>query len=225
MVSLRRRRLLGLCPGIDSHMVEILSSIENGTAVENPNRNSKQSSVHPLPTDVIDQQELVQISEELPESASLSGSISMKEEPEHDFPRKHYRRKRYKDHEQPTMRGVYLKNAKYQAAIKVDKRQIHLGTVKTQAEAARLYDRAAYICGRQPNLELSKEEKQELSKYKWDEFLEMTKRSIASKTREGRLVVLAEGRGCWTTWRLESLVDNFVKLTFYQRALLTIKFI
>ena len=56
--------------------------------------------------------------------------------------RKHYRRKRYKDHEQPTMRGVYLKNAKYQAAIKVDKRQIHLGTVKTQAEAARLYDRS-----------------------------------------------------------------------------------
>ncbi|XP_039137819.1 ethylene-responsive transcription factor-like protein At4g13040 [Dioscorea cayenensis subsp. rotundata] len=201
MVSLRRRRLLGLCPGIDSHMVEILSSFENDNLVENSNQNCKQSTVHPLPTDVVDQPELIQISEELPESASLSGSTSMKEEPEHDFPdkqfkyRKHYRRKRYKDQEQPTMRGVYLKNTKYQAAIKVDKRQIHLGTVKTQAEAARLYDRAAYICGRQPNLELSKEEKQELSKYKWDEFLEMTKRSIASKKNQRRQGGGGIGRG------------------------------
>lgn len=39
------------------------------------------------------------------------------------------------------MRGVYFKNMKWQAAIKVDKKQIHLGTVGTQEEAARLYDR------------------------------------------------------------------------------------
>ena len=39
------------------------------------------------------------------------------------------------------MRGVYFKNMKWQAAIKVDKKQIHLGTVGSQEEAARLYDR------------------------------------------------------------------------------------
>lgn len=39
------------------------------------------------------------------------------------------------------MRGVYFKNNKWQAAIKVDKKQIHLGTVASQQEAARLYDR------------------------------------------------------------------------------------
>ena len=39
------------------------------------------------------------------------------------------------------MRGVYFKNTKWQPAIKVDKKQIHLGTVGSQEEAARLYDR------------------------------------------------------------------------------------
>ncbi|KAG6414678.1 hypothetical protein SASPL_122051 [Salvia splendens] len=38
------------------------------------------------------------------------------------------------------MRGVYFKNLKWQAAIKVDKKQIHLGTVGSQEEATRLYD-------------------------------------------------------------------------------------
>lgn len=45
------------------------------------------------------------------------------------------------DQEPCIMRGVYFKNMKWQAAIKVDKKQIHLGTVGTQDEAARLYDR------------------------------------------------------------------------------------
>lgn len=44
------------------------------------------------------------------------------------------------------MRGVYFKNMKWQAAIKVDKKQIHLGTVGTQEEAARLYDRYHTAC-------------------------------------------------------------------------------
>jgi len=50
------------------------------------------------------------------------------------------------------MRGVYFKNMKWQAAIKVDKKQIHLGTVGTQDEAAQLYDRywailkTAHLC-------------------------------------------------------------------------------
>ncbi|KAL4282728.1 hypothetical protein GQ457_16G001020 [Hibiscus cannabinus] len=53
------------------------------------------------------------------------------------------------------MRGVYFKNMKRQAAIKVDKKQIHLETVGSQEEAARLYDRAAFMCRREPNFELS----------------------------------------------------------------------
>ncbi|KAL0916185.1 hypothetical protein M5K25_013676 [Dendrobium thyrsiflorum] len=55
--------------------------------------------------------------------------------------RKRYRRKLYEDQEPCIMRGVYFKNMKWQAAIKVDKKQIHLGTVGSQEDAARLYDR------------------------------------------------------------------------------------
>ena len=56
------------------------------------------------------------------------------------------------DQEPCIMRGVYFKNMKWQAAIKVDKKQIHLGTVGTQDEAAQLYDRywailkTAHLC-------------------------------------------------------------------------------
>nr|GMD69144.1 ethylene-responsive transcription factor-like protein At4g13040 isoform X1 [Ipomoea batatas] len=84
------------------------------------------------------------------------------------------------------MRGVYFKNMKWQAAIKVDKKQIHLGTVGSQEEAARLYDRAAFMCGREPNFELSEEEKQELRKFDWDEFLAMTRSAITSKKTRRR---------------------------------------
>lgn len=55
--------------------------------------------------------------------------------------RKRHRRKHVENQEQCIMRGVYFKNMKWQAAIKVDKKQIHLGTVGSQEEAARLYDR------------------------------------------------------------------------------------
>lgn len=50
-------------------------------------------------------------------------------------------------------------NNKWQAAIKVEKKRIHLGTVTSQQEDAHLYDRAAFMCGREPNFELSDEEK------------------------------------------------------------------
>ncbi|OUZ99566.1 AP2/ERF domain [Macleaya cordata] len=85
------------------------------------------------------------------------------------------------------MRGVYFKNMKWQAAIKVDKKQIHLGTVGSQEEAARLYDRAAFMCGREPNFELSEEEQQELKRFKWDEFLTMTRSSITNKRHKREL--------------------------------------
>lgn len=55
--------------------------------------------------------------------------------------RKRHRRKHSENQETCLMRGVYFKNMKWQAAIKVDKKQIHLGTVGSQEEAARLYDR------------------------------------------------------------------------------------
>lgn len=54
--------------------------------------------------------------------------------------RKRHRRKNLHSQE-VSMRGVYFKNMKWQAAIKVDKKQIHLGTVGSQEEAAHLYDR------------------------------------------------------------------------------------
>lgn len=58
--------------------------------------------------------------------------------------RKRHRRKHVENQEPCIMRGVYFKNLKWQAAIKVDKKQIHLGTVGSQEEAARLYDRYYY---------------------------------------------------------------------------------
>ncbi|KAL4596283.1 hypothetical protein ACB092_12G152800 [Castanea dentata] len=85
------------------------------------------------------------------------------------------------------MRGVYFINMKWQAAIKVDKKQIHLGTVGSQEEAALLYEKAALMRGREPNFELSEEEKQELRKFKWEEFLAITCHAITRKKYKRRL--------------------------------------
>lgn len=60
--------------------------------------------------------------------------------------RKQHLRKHAHDQEPCFMRGVYYKNMKWQAAIKVDKKQIHLGTVESQEEAAHLYDRYCLNC-------------------------------------------------------------------------------
>lgn len=98
--------------------------------------------------------------------------------------RKRQRRKHQMNQESCVMRGVYFKNMKWQAAIKVEKKQVHLGTVSSQEEAARLYDRAAYLCGREPNFELTEAEKQELQLLRWEEFLELTRQSILSKKRK-----------------------------------------
>uniref|UniRef100_A0A0E0K023 AP2/ERF domain-containing protein n=2 Tax=Oryza punctata TaxID=4537 RepID=A0A0E0K023_ORYPU len=177
MVSLRRRRLLGLCSGKDSLPVDFPKPSDNENSVEVAHPNIKPFSVHPLP--------LTKNSDVLPESSN--GSDSLKEEKNHYYPgkeikrRKRHRRKQYVDQEPCIMRGVYFKNMKWQAAIKVDKKQIHLGTVGTQEEAARLYDRAAFMCGREPNFELSEEEKKELKKYTWKDFLDKTRDTITSK--------------------------------------------
>uniref|UniRef100_A0ACD5YKG1 Uncharacterized protein n=2 Tax=Avena sativa TaxID=4498 RepID=A0ACD5YKG1_AVESA len=177
MVSLRRRRLLGLCSGKDSLPVDLPKPVENEKHSEGAHPNLNPFSVHPLP--------LTRISDVLPESSN--GSDSLKEDKNQYYPgkeikrRKRHRRKQYVDQEPCIMRGVYFKNMKWQAAIKVDKKQIHLGTVGTQDEAARLYDRAAFMCGREPNFELSLEEKKELDSYTWEDFLAITRNTITNK--------------------------------------------
>jgi len=98
--------------------------------------------------------------------------------------RKQQKRKHRENQEPCVMRGVYFKNMKWQAAIKVEKKQVHLGTVDSQEEAARLYDRAAYLCGREPNFELTDAEKQELQLLQWEDFLEQTRQSILNKKRK-----------------------------------------
>ena len=55
--------------------------------------------------------------------------------------RKRQRRRQSGNQETCMLRGVYFKNMKWQAAIKVEKKQIHLGTVSSMEEAAHLYDR------------------------------------------------------------------------------------
>ncbi|KAI5068337.1 hypothetical protein GOP47_0016682 [Adiantum capillus-veneris] len=97
------------------------------------------------------------------------------------------RRKQSENQDPCLLRGVYFKNMKWQAAIKVEKKQIHLGTVASMEEAAHLYDRAAYLCGRVPNFELSEEEKQELRGLQWEDFLQITKDAIASKKKQKRV--------------------------------------
>lgn len=39
------------------------------------------------------------------------------------------------------------------------------------------------MCGREPNFELSEEEKQELRKFKWEDFLAVTRSAITSKSK------------------------------------------
>lgn len=189
MVSLRRRKLLGHCS------VEHPGSTENYNAVGNPDLNTKSFSVPPVPS--IDHSHKKVVEMDMTEVTygplDVTASRKSKEESSQYYPgkeikhRKRHRRKHEETRETCIMRGVYFKNMKWQAAIKVDKRQIHLGTVGSQEEAARLYDRAAYMCGREPNFELTDEAKQELSKYKWEEFLEVTRNAINNKKRQRRL--------------------------------------
>ncbi|KAK3182766.1 hypothetical protein Dsin_030052 [Dipteronia sinensis] len=213
MVSLRRRKLLGFCSGKSSFLAPHPRSTENGTDPENLNHNVRPVSVHPIPSDDISQPQVKAISKVPP--SNVSGSSSPEEQnnqPKEEqlfqsfsgLPikrRKRHRRKQIQNQEPCLMRGVYFKNMKWQAAIKVDKKQIHLGTVGSQEEAARLYDRAAFMCGREPNFELSEEEKQELRRFKWDEFLAYTRRSITNKKFKRRL-------GSGSQKRSESRLEN-----------------
>ncbi|KAI4374409.1 hypothetical protein MLD38_012410 [Melastoma candidum] len=194
MVSLRRRRLLGLCSGRNCLLVPLLKSC-NGTTINESNRNySKAVVVHPLPSE--DEKQLYEepVMGIVSESSNGSGSSPLASPQDQPFQepavkrRKPHRRKNRQNQLEPClMRGVYFKNMKWQAAIKVDKKQIHLGTVGSQVEAAHLYDRAAFMCGREPNFELAKDEKRQLRKLNWDEFLAMTRNTITNKKQRGRI--------------------------------------
>ncbi|KAF7825826.1 ethylene-responsive transcription factor-like protein [Senna tora] len=200
MVSLRRRRLLGLCSGNSSFVTPLPLYCENLTASEDSTQHTEPKVAHPVVSD----DGINIIAKEEPTSSNISGSSSSKEQRSQKFTdlnstdadmlsdltchvppikrRKPHRRKNSHNQDTCLMRGVYFKNMKWQAAIKVDKKQIHLGTVGSQEEAAHLYDRAAFMCGREPNFKLSEEEKGELSKLQWDEFLALTRQSITSKS-------------------------------------------
>ncbi|KAL3633309.1 hypothetical protein CASFOL_022836 [Castilleja foliolosa] len=175
MVSIRRRKLLGMCSGRNSLLAQLPWVNTPQSLVEN----TKSLSVHPLP---FNEEATLETG---PGASNGSASSPSKEHAVNHFPeikrRKRHRRKHIENQEACIMRGVYFKNLKWQAAIKVDKKQIHLGTVGTQEEAARLYDRAAFMCGREPNFELSEDDKQELRKFSWDEFLAITRSAINSK--------------------------------------------
>ncbi|RYR15570.1 hypothetical protein Ahy_B04g072387 isoform A [Arachis hypogaea] len=234
MVSLRRRRLLGLCSGSSSFVAPLPLYCENITATENSTRDARLKTEQPALSDNASMLDSNNIVKEEPGSSNVSGSSSSKDQPSqqisgltiirgnlgdpfwlvlatvpnstngrsmshHMIPpvkvtmrppvkrRKRHRRKNLHNQEPCLMRGVYFKNMKWQAAIKVDKKQIHLGTVGSQQEAAHLYDRAAFMCGREPNFELPEEEKRELRKFKWEEFLALTRQAITRKKHKRRL--------------------------------------
>uniref|UniRef100_A0A2P2KB68 AP2/ERF domain-containing protein n=1 Tax=Rhizophora mucronata TaxID=61149 RepID=A0A2P2KB68_RHIMU len=193
MVSLRRRKLMGLCAGRNTFLTPLPRFFDNGASAVSSNQRAKSVIVHPLPSD-----DVKLLDEETPAnrgacSSNVSASGSSKDQQSQPYPgqpikrRKRHRRKHVQNQEQCLMRGVYFKNMKWQAAIKVEKKQIHLGTVSSQEEAAHLYDRAAFMCGREPNLELPEEEKEELRKFKWDEFLAITRSAINNKKHKRRI--------------------------------------
>ncbi|XP_076944562.1 uncharacterized protein LOC143615281 isoform X1 [Bidens hawaiensis] len=179
------RVLLGRSPPLD-----FISSIENGQSSSGIH-STRHVTVLPTPSLAIHRAaEQDKTKSEEPEPSNVNESSSSNKQPiQHPVfkRRKRHRRKHFENQEPCIMRGVYYKNMKWQAAIKVDKKQIHLGTVGSQEEAARLYDRAAFMCGREPNFELTEEQKEELSKLSWDDFLTMTRSAINSKKHQRRI--------------------------------------
>eukprot|EP00850_Spirogloea_muscicola_P016231 SM000130S27118 [mRNA] locus=s130:282815:287260:- [translate_table: standard] len=69
------------------------------------------------------------------------------------------------------LRGVSDKYGKWQASIKVGSKKIHLGMAATSLDAAKLYDRAAFVLQRTTNFPLSNADKEELSQRTWESHL------------------------------------------------------
>ncbi|GKV33956.1 hypothetical protein SLEP1_g42390 [Rubroshorea leprosula] len=217
MVSLRRRRLLGLCSGKNSFLVPLPRLFDNGSSLRYSSQNARPVSVHPMPSDspnLFWRKSIVKVGP----GSYISGSGSshaQHNQPSTEQPikrRKQHRRKHVHNQETCLLRGVYFKNMKWQAAIKVDKKQIHLGTVGSPEEAAHLYDRAAFMCGREPNFELPEEEKQELRGLKWEEFLAFTRRAINSKKNKKRIGKQSESTIDYINWDRKQQVKNFLAL-------------
>ncbi|XP_076934105.1 ethylene-responsive transcription factor-like protein At4g13040 isoform X2 [Bidens hawaiensis] len=187
MVSIRRQRLIKLYGG--SPPLDFIPSIENGQS-QSGIQNSRHVTVLLTTSLAVHRSAEDKTKSDEPESSNVNESSSSNKQPiQHPVfkRRKRHRRKHFENQEPCIMRGVYYKNMKWQAAIKVDKKQIHLGTVGSQEEAASLYDRAAFMCGREPNFELTEEQKEELSKLSWDDFLTMTRSAINSKKHQRRI--------------------------------------
>lgn len=232
MVSLRRRRLLGLCLGVRNSVLSPLPRLyESGNAPENASRRSNPVSVHPMPMD--DTKPPLEVnypssgivasnvsnsspSKQQSNQPNISSSVSNSSKEQNTRPtierevkhKKQHWRRHMNNQDQCVLRGVYFKNMKWQAAIKVGKKQIHLGTVSSRGEAAHLYDRAAFMCGREPNFELPEEEKQQLKNFKWDEFLAMTRRATTSK-RTRRQHGIGAGAGRQSEWGDEQGAEGF----------------
>ncbi|XP_071721540.1 uncharacterized protein [Rutidosis leptorrhynchoides] len=196
MVSIRRQRLIKLYGR--SPFLDFISSYENGQSPASCVQSTRSPAVHPISSVYVDRSNEAFAKIEEPEPSSFNESNRSNKQPVlHPVVfkrRKRHRRKYFENQEVCVMRGVYFKNMKWQAAIKVDKKQIHLGTMGSQEEAARLYDRwhfishtkAAFLCGREPNFELTDKEKDELSQLTWDGFLIMTRDAINSKKHQRR---------------------------------------
>ncbi|KAK6163708.1 hypothetical protein DH2020_000572 [Rehmannia glutinosa] len=212
MVSIRRRKLLGMCAGRNS----LLAPLPWVNTPQNFAENTKPVSVHPLPLNdsfnpkevSCDVLELIRIFKFYScDSLCFFDMIS----------RKRHRRKHVDNQEPCIMRGVYFKNLKWQAAIKVDKKQIHLGTVGSQEEAARLYDSkmicsklsGQHSCVEGAQLELSEEEKQELRKFNWDEFLAMTRSAITNKKSQRRSGTASRRKHEDNDWEGEQGLNGF----------------
>ncbi|XP_031480735.1 ethylene-responsive transcription factor-like protein At4g13040 isoform X2 [Nymphaea colorata] len=199
MVSIRRRKHLGMGPGNNTYLVQLPRYNEITNDSGDPAKSIKSFDNSSTPSIDLSQKKEITLLEACPGSSNVSGCSSSKEKHNHRSSlnsinqgaeikrRKRQRRKYFEDQEPCVMRGVYFKNMKWQAAIKVDKKQIHLGTVGSQEEAAHLYDRAAFMCGREPNFELPEEEKKELRTFDWEGFLAMTRSAITNKKHQKRV--------------------------------------
>ncbi|MBA0686345.1 hypothetical protein Goari_013953, partial [Gossypium aridum] len=86
MVSLRRRKLLGLCSGRSSFLTPLPRAFDNGNIPENSSHNAKSVSAHPLPSDFINHVHGKSIAKVDFASPNVSGSGSSKEHHSQPFP-------------------------------------------------------------------------------------------------------------------------------------------
>ncbi|KAF2284535.1 hypothetical protein GH714_026203 [Hevea brasiliensis] len=211
MVSLRRRKLLGLCAGRSSFLTPLPRFFDNGIAPLSSTQNARSVSVHPLPADDVKQPGEKTVSKVGAGSSNVSASSSSKEQQSQPYPEENGCGTIMK------MIKIYVKMVELVTTISMIHFQIKvmssfhnnpnewgLGKLVLQSKVGNQLnaesdtekacskpgtmpnERAAFMCGREPNFELSEEEKQELRKFKWDEFLAITRSAINSKKHKRR---------------------------------------